>query len=160
MTPGEGKLGKCVIFAENTKIDKGSSINDVTAIRSPSPIKNLVTTVQKLLHKTAWRWGIGLDKLSEITWRHSWIPQMVLSNKIILASRIRITWLDLLGLCKFIRGWGVKAGAGNYFRSRATLRLYLCLAGQISVKKLKSKLKFCPSRAGCGSRAVCCPLLC
>ena len=30
---------------------------------------------------------------------------------------------------------------GNYFRSRATLHLYFCLAGQISVKKANSKLK-------------------
>ena len=36
---------------------------------------------------------------------------------------------------------GSKAGAGNYFRPRATLRLYLCLAGQIQVKKAYSKLK-------------------
>jgi hypothetical protein len=49
--------------------------------------------------------------------------------------------------------------AGNYFRPRATLRFYLCLTGQISVKKHKLKLKFCPSRAGCGPLAVCCPLL-
>jgi hypothetical protein len=33
------------------------------------------------------------------------------------------------------------AGVGNYFRSRATLRLYTCLAGQISVKNANFKLK-------------------
>jgi hypothetical protein len=47
---------------------------------------------------------------------------------------------------------------GNYFRPRATLGLYLCLAGQIQVKYAFSKLKMAPSRAGCGPRAVCCPL--
>jgi len=33
------------------------------------------------------------------------------------------------------------AGVGNYFRPRATLLLHYCLAGHISVKKAKSKLK-------------------
>ncbi len=49
--------------------------------------------------------------------------------------------------------------AGNYFRSRATLRLFRCLAGQIPVKKAIIKLKICSLRAGHGQRAVCCPLL-
>jgi len=36
---------------------------------------------------------------------------------------------------------GVTPGVGNYFRPRATLLLYQCLAGHISVKKAESKLK-------------------
>ncbi len=40
-----------------------------------------------------------------------------------------------------------RPGVGNYFRPRATLRLYLCHAGRISVKKGHIKLKICPSRA-------------
>jgi len=32
---------------------------------------------------------------------------------------------------------------GNYFRLRATLAFYLCLAGQIQVKYAFSKLKWC-----------------
>ncbi len=44
---------------------------------------------------------------------------------------------------------GSKAGTGNYIRPRATLRLNMYLAGQISGQKLKLKLKFCPSRDGC-----------
>ena len=47
----------------------------------------------------------------------------------------------------------IKTGLGNYFLPRATLRLYLGLAGQISVKKYPIMLKFCPFRV------VCCPLL-
>ena len=35
----------------------------------------------------------------------------------------------------------VRAGVGNYFRPRATLFLYLCLASLILVKKSKSKLR-------------------
>ena len=50
-------------------------------------------------------------------------------------------------------------GVGNYFRPRNTLLLYKCLAGHISVKKAKPKLKNYPSQAGCGPLAVCCPLL-
>jgi hypothetical protein len=42
-------------------------------------------------------------------------------------------------------------GRGNYFRPRATLRLYLCHAGRISVKKGHFKLKISPSRAVCNS---------
>ena len=49
--------------------------------------------------------------------------------------------------------WQFRPGAGNYSRLRATLRLYLCLTGQISVNKANSKLKKWPSRAEC------CPLL-
>ncbi len=51
------------------------------------------------------------------------------------------------------------AGVGNYFCPRATLRLYMCLAGLISVKKPKLMLTFCSSRARCSPWAVCCPLL-
>ncbi len=36
---------------------------------------------------------------------------------------------------------------------------YMCLVGRISVKEVYFKLKICPSRARCGPRAVCCPLL-
>jgi len=46
-----------------------------------------------------------------------------------------------------------KTGVGNYFRPRATLGFYLCLAGQIQVKYAYSKLKLETPRA------VCCPLL-
>jgi hypothetical protein len=45
-----------------------------------------------------------------------------------------------------------KAGAGNYFRSRAILGFYLWLAGQTRVKNSFSKLKMEPARAGCGQR--------
>ncbi len=34
-----------------------------------------------------------------------------------------------------------RSGVGNYFRPRATWLFYQCLAGHISVKKAKSKLK-------------------
>ncbi len=51
------------------------------------------------------------------------------------------------------------SGVGNYFRPRATLSLYMCLAGLFSVKKPKLMLTFCPSRARCSPRAVCYPLL-
>ncbi len=37
-----------------------------------------------------------------------------------------------------------KAGKGNYFRPRATLRLYLCFAGRISVKNANFKVKKFP----------------
>ncbi len=50
-----------------------------------------------------------------------------------------------------------KPRAGNYFRPRATLGFYLCLAGQIQVKYTFSKLKMEPPRAGCGLRAVMLP---
>jgi len=33
------------------------------------------------------------------------------------------------------------SGVGNYFRPRATLLLYYCLAGHISVKKANSNFK-------------------
>ncbi len=63
-------------------------------------------------------------------------------------------------LCRYIyadlTGALCRAGPANYLRPRATLCLNTCLAGQISVKKRKVKLKFCPSRAGCGTRSVCC----
>ena len=49
--------------------------------------------------------------------------------------------------------WRFRPGAGNYSRLRATLRLYLCLTGQISVNKANYKLNKWHSRAGC------CPLL-
>ncbi len=68
--------------------------------------------------------------------------------------------LNLKGLeKKFGLKDGSTTGVGNYFRPRATLGFYLCLAGQIQVKYAFSKLKMKSSRAGCGPRAVCCPLL-
>ncbi len=45
------------------------------------------------------------------------------------------------------------AGVGNYFRSRATFRHFLCLAGHIVIKKAPFKLK------KCFLRVKCCPLL-
>ncbi len=51
------------------------------------------------------------------------------------------------------------AGAGHYFRSRATSHPYLCLSGRIPVKMSNIKLKIRSTRAGCGPRVVCCPLL-
>ena len=41
----------------------------------------------------------------------------------------------------WIRELESRTGVGNYFRPRATFRLYLCLAGQISVKKANSMLE-------------------
>ncbi len=42
-----------------------------------------------------------------------------------------------------------RAVMGKYFRSRATLRLYKCLAGHISIKNDNFKFKSCPSRTVC-----------
>jgi hypothetical protein len=38
----------------------------------------------------------------------------------------------------------LRPGVGNYFRSRATVRHYLCLVGHIAVKKAPFKLKKSP----------------
>jgi hypothetical protein len=53
----------------------------------------------------------------------------------------------------------LKHGVGNYFRSWATLRLWKCLTGKISVKNANFKLKYFSERAGCGPRAICFHLL-
>ncbi len=45
----------------------------------------------------------------------------------------------------------LRPGAGNYFRSRVTVRHYLCLAGHISVIKGYFQAKNWTPRAGCGS---------
>ena len=53
-----------------------------------------------------------------------------------------------------------RSRACNYFHLWATLILYLSLAGQIQAKCANSRPKNGPSRAGCGTRAACFPLLC